>query len=641
MPAWLRGNAMATILLRYQERGLQGVFERGPGVSYSTWVRLRTYAQDVDAAGRINDQTIEIGWRHALHVLRAAAGLQRQLGFNFETDQSSRERVQQFMREYRTVREAANSVRLDISEDQLHSRLQELGWDAATHALKTYQSRDLRGLLSLENGANFSVPGAGKTTVTFALHLLAPGLIDRLLVVAPRNAFVAWEEVIDECLTEHAPSRLRRPFVQLVGGEARIAELLRANPLRMLISYDQLVRVESQIEDLLSRHRVHLVLDEAHRMKAGTASRRGAVLLKLGHLAVRRDILTGTPMPQRPADMQSQLDFLWPGAGLGARVAAGEAPRSVLGNLYVRTTKKQLNLGDRLRIEVPVSLTDAHLAFYAVLKSDVHAQASLLRQGRRGFNLIRARRSVMRLLQASVNPLLLASDFEVAADSGHSELLQAVIAEGPSARVLKVVEMAREFAALGRKTLIWTSFRSTVEQLRTLMPELEPAVIDGSTGLGDEDDDSTRQGQIRRFKMDPRCWVMVANPAAASEGMSLHMVCHDAIYLDRSYNATHYLQSIDRIHRLGLREGVITRIHILQNRLPADVGSIDLSVARRLGVKIRQMEQMLGDEDLHELALDEENVGSDLEDAIDTRDILDLLSELEKNVSPEDDALFE
>jgi SNF2 family DNA or RNA helicase len=629
---------MPQILLRYEHRGLQGVFERGEGVGYSTWVRLRTAALESDHAGRVNDRAIEIGWRHALHVLRIMSSLQRQLGFTFETDDSSRERVQQFMREYRTVREAANGMRLDISEEEIRARLSGMGWEDATHALKSYQASNLSALLSLQNGANFSVPGAGKTTVTFALHLLAPAFADRLLVVAPRNAFMAWEEVIDECLTEHAPGHVRQPFVQLVDGEARIAELLSTNPSRMLITYDQLVRVESLIEDLLARNRVHLVLDEAHRMKAGTASRRGAALLKIGYMAVRRDILTGTPMPQSPSDMQSQLDFLWPGAGLGGRVSAGEAPRSVLGNLYVRTTKQQLGLGPRERIPVPVTLTDAHLAFYAVLRNDVHAQASQLRQGRVGFNLIRARRSVMRLLQASVNPLLLASDLEASAE-GRGELLQAVISEGPSARLLKAVELARQFAAEGRKTLIWTSFRSTVEQLHALLRELEPAVIDGSTGVGDEDDDSTRQGQIRRFKTDPCCMVMVANPAAASEGMSLHKVCHDAVYLDRSYNATHYLQSIDRIHRLGLTEGTRTRVHILQNRLPPEVGSIDLSVARRLGAKIRRMEEMLGDEDLHELALDEENVGNDLEDSIDERDIVDLLDEIERRVPPEPDGL--
>jgi len=632
---------MPTILLRYEERGLQGVFERGAGVSYGTWIRIRTYAMEADRACRANDQTIEVGWRHALHVLRAASVLQSQLGFSFETDESSNERVQRFMREFQTVRSAANSLRLDISEDQIVSQLAELGWNSATHALKPYQAQNLRALLALQNGANFSVPGAGKTTVTFALHLLASAVAHRLLVVAPRNAFMAWEEVIDECLLPDAVESYRYPFAQLVDGEACIAETLRTNPRRMLISYDQLVRVESQIEELLSRNMVHLVLDEAHRMKGGNLSRRGMVLLKLGHLAVRRDILTGTPMPQRPADMQSQLDFLWPGSGLGARVVAGEAPRSVLGNLYVRTTKKQLALEPRQRIEVPVSLTDAHLAFYAVLSSDVHAQASLLRQGRSGFQLIRARRSVLRLLQAAVNPLLLAGDIEMATDAHRSQLLQAVLAEGESARLLKAVELANLFAADGRKTIIWTSFRSTVHQLRGLMQELEPAVIDGSTGTGDEDDDSTRQGQIRRFKINPNCRVMIANPAAASEGMSLHMICHDAVYLDRSYNATHFLQSIDRIHRLGLPRGTLTRVHILQNRLPPDVGSIDLSVARRLGQKIRAMEQMLGDEDLHELALDEETLGSDLEDSIDPRDILDLLAEIERHVSPDADDLVQ
>jgi SNF2 family DNA or RNA helicase len=629
-----------TILLRYEERGQHGVFLRGPGVSDGTWVRMRTYAMDADHTARANEKTIDLGWRHALHVLRAASSLQAQLGFSFDTDESSNERVLQFMHEFKAVRAAANLLRLDITEELIASRLSGLGWDSARHALKPYQVENLRKLLALPNGANFSVPGAGKTTVTFALHLLSPAATHRLLVVAPRNAFMAWEEVIDECLLPNATESAREPFTQLIDGESRIADALSENPRRMLISYDQLVRVESQIEELLSRNRVHLVLDEAHKIKNGPRSQRGTTLLKIGHLAVRRDILTGTPMPQQPADMQSQLDFLWPGAGLGSRVAAGEAPRSVLGNLYVRTTKQQLGLEPRRRIEVPVTLSDAHLAFYAVLQNDVHAQASLLRQGRSGFHLVKARRSVMRLLQASVNPQLLAGDIEMAADAQQSQLLQAVLAEGESARMLKAVELANTFAAEGRKTLIWTNFRSTVHQLRSLMPELEPAVIDGSTGLGDEGDDSTRQGQIRRFKTDHNCHVLVANPAAASEGMSLHMVCHDALYLDRSYNAAHFLQSIDRIHRLGLPEGTETRVHILQNRLPPDVGSIDLSVARRLGQKIRAMEQMLGDEDLHELALDEEAVGSDLEDSIDPRDILDLLAEIERNVSADADDLI-
>ncbi|WP_416759373.1 SNF2-related protein [Roseateles sp. So40a] len=480
------------------------------------------------------------------------------------------------------------------------------------------------------------MPGAGKTTVTFALHLLA-GETDRLLVVAPRNAFMAWEEVIDECLLPSASPSVRTPFVQLVDGEARILEALKSQPKRLLITYGQLIRVLPIVEELLSRERVHLVLDEAHRMKAGSATRSGSALLRIASMPIRRDILTGTPMPQRPADLQSQLDFLWPGSGLGVRIGNGENPRDVLGRLYVRTTKKELGLGPRERHPVRVDLTDAHLAFYGVLSKDVHAQASALRRGRSAVELIRARRSVLKLLLAAVNPLLVAKQFADALVPEQQELLDRVMAEGPSARLRAAADLARALAAQGRKSLLWTNFRSSLNELKDLLQDLAPAVIDGSTTVGDEENPDSRQGQIRRFKTDAQCLVMLANPAAASEGMSLHKVCHDAIYVDRSYNATHYLQSIDRIHRLDMPPNTTTRVHVLENRLPADVGSIDLSVARRLGEKIRNMEQLLGDPDLHELALDEEAMGASIEDSIDWRDVDDLICEIESPSSSLDE----
>lgn len=619
---------MAVILLRYLASELQGEFERGEGVSDTAWRRLRAIAGEYDRSGFFSDSIIRIGWRHALQLLRVSDRLQIPLGFQFDVDASSGDQVRRFIQETLAVKRAANSLQLQISEDEILRRLQALGWNVAGHALKPYQAENLRALLSLPNGANFSVPGAGKTTVTFALHLLADN-VDRLLVVAPRNAFMAWEEVIDECLLPEASIESRTPFVQLVDGEARILDALRTRPRRMLITYGQLIRVRGAIEDLMSRERVHLVLDESHRMKAGSASRSGTALLRISSLPVRRDILTGTPMPQRAADVQSQLDFLWPGAGLGARIGGGESPRQVLGQLYVRTTKKQLGLGPRERHLVRVTLTDAHLAFYSVLTKDIHAQSSELRRGKSAVALIRARRSVLRLLLAAVNPQMLAGELAQMHAPDEAALLQQVLAEGTSARIRAAEELARALVAEGKKVLVWTNFRTSLSELRALLADLSPAVIDGSTAVGDEENPDTRQGQIRRFKTDPSCAVMIANPAAASEGMSLHKVCHDAIYVDRSYNATHFLQSIDRIHRLDMPPDTITRVHILENRLPADVGSIDLSVARRLGEKIRAMEQLLGDPDLHELALDEEAMGASLEDSIDWRDIDDLLSEIE------------
>jgi len=147
----------------------------------------------------------------------------------------------------------------------------------------------------------------------------------------------------------------------------------------------------------------------------------------------------------------------------------------------------------------------------------------------------------------------------------------------------------------------------------------------------------TPAARFRRFHLDSDCMVMIANPAAAGEGISLHTVCHEALYLDRSYVSTHFLQSIDRIHRLGLDPSETTNVHIFQTRAPQGLGCVDHSVSRRLATKIRAMQQLLDDRDLHEIALDEENAEEPIEYDVDMQDIVDLVEELEGRVHFDED----
>ena len=58
-----------------------------------------------------------------------------------------------------------------------------------------------------------------------------------------------------------------------------------------------------------------------------------------------------------------------------------------------------------------------------------------------------------------------------------------------------------------------------------------------------------------------------------AESISLHKVCHDAIYFEYSYNLVHLLQSKDRIHRLGLPEGQYTQYYYLQQFYETEDGS--------------------------------------------------------------------
>ena len=162
-----------------------------------------------------------------------------------------------------------------------------------------------------------------------------------------------------------------------------------------------------------------------------------------------------------------------------------------------------------------------------------------------------------------------------------------------------------------------------------MLADLNPVSLYGAIPTGEDEGADTRENRIKRFHEDPACSVIIANPAAAGEGISLHKVCHDAIYLDRSYNTTHYLQSIDRIHRLGLPPGTETNVHIFQTIAPKGIGSIDYSVSRRLAKKLRNLQQLLDDPDLHEIALDEENSIDPVNYGIELADLVDLIAELE------------
>lgn len=106
-----------------------------------------------------------------------------------------------------------------------------------------------------------------------------------------------------------------------------------------------------------------------------------------------------------------------------------------------------------------------------------------------------------------------------------------------------------------------------------------------------------RAEEIRRFREDPDCSVLLSNPATLGEGISLHHVCHDAVYVDRDFMAGRFLQSLDRIHRLGLAPGTETNVTVLASR-----GTVDEVVALRLEQKLEFMGRILDDPSVQQLA---------------------------------------
>ena len=87
--------------------------------------------------------------------------------------------------------------------------------------------------------------------------------------------------------------------------------------------------------------------------------------------------------------------------------------------------------------------------------------------------------------------------------------------------------------------MIWSYFRWNIEYLgKYLLKDLNAEYIHGGVAMGDDDDElDTRKYKIKKFKdKNSDCMVLVANYAScAKEGVNLHQVCHDAIYIDRSF----------------------------------------------------------------------------------------------------------
>ena len=627
-------SAPAIIGVHYNPARFTGRFVLEGEASTAIWERLEQSVLNLGLDYQFGPKTIELTWAGALTLVGQYASQQKSLDFRFSPrDDEARERLSAFVQQYKQVQQSKGTLKLAISIEEIEERLLDEGF---CRKLRPFQLRDLQRLLSLENGANFSVPGAGKTTVTLALHILTrqPGQI--LIVVGPKASFPAWREVVDECVRPNAPNGNAEQFTILTTSGEALSKALSSGSTRFVVSYDLMIQNPEILTNFAAQHKVHLVLDEAHRMKAGFGSQRGALLLNIAPLPIRRDILTGTPMPQSPADLQSQLDFLWPGAGLGLQISRGDAPRTVLGQLYVRTTKSDLGLPKPLRHFLSVPMADGQMALYGIVKNEFLRQVSTLGLDTR-FDAPAARRSVMRLLQLSSNPVLAlrsVADDALSLDSG---VLDQVIAEGASTKMRAVADKARELAKLGRKSVIWTIFTDTIVQMELLLADLNPVSLYGAIPSGEPTDPATREGRIRRFHEDPSCMVMIANPAAAGEGISLHKICHDAIYLDRSYVTTHYLQSIDRIHRLGLPPGVETNIFIYRTLAPMGLGCIDHSVSHRLRQKLRALQILLDDPDLHEIAFDEENSEDPIAWDISPDDVRDLIEVLEGRVSYSDE----
>ena len=209
-------------------------------------------------------------------------------------------------------------------------------------------------------------------------------------------------------------------------------------------------------------------------------------------------------------------------------------------------------------------------------------------------NDLLAKARLIRLMQASTNPsLLLKPITELLDDDGvidqvfidDSEIIGKIINyrkfEVPN-KFIEAAKLSKELIAKEEKVVIWAIFIQNILELQQYFKSIgiRTKVLYGAIPVEQNEPDEdieTREKIIQEFNSSKSSFnVLIANPFAVSESISLHKTCHNAIYLERSFNAAHFIQSKDRIHRYGLKkDDRINDYYLLSNN------NIDITVHQR------------------------------------------------------------
>lgn len=525
----------------------------------------------------------------------------------------------------------------DIDSGELTAFLDSVKQDSFIRTLKPFQILSAYHLAFAHNACNFSVPGAGKTSTVLAAYayLVNNAEIDKLLVVGPLASFLAWKKEYFYCFGTEPK------VLEIMGStpEKRIEKELMRSSVDLdliLVSYGSVNRQLDKLLFFLRNNRTMVVLDEAHRIKNVEDGVQSSATLQLSPFAKSRAVLTGTPAPNSYVDLFNLYKFIWPAHNvIGfsipqlAYMSKHEDDSRVdelisrIAPFYIRIKKSDLGLPD------PVFLPPLNVQMSPIQETiyDAIAKMAVGRLEDGVSNAASRLSAIIRLRQAATNPALLNRGLEDYYDefdepvsrlpldnnlNVNDEIMELIRTyketEIPS-KFIKVGEIAKDVTTEGGKLVIWCEFVGTCDDLSEYLCAIgiENRLLYGKT------DYYERERIINEFtdKNHPSSFsVVIANPHAVGESISLHATCHNALYLEQSFNAGTYMQSKDRIHRVGLLEGDVTRYYFVHSS-----NTIDGVVFERVNTKEKRMLELIESQEIPLIA-DNKDFMEDTEDDI-------------------------
>ena len=463
-----------------------------------------------------------------------------------------------------------------------------------------HQKDALKKCWNKEAFAIFAEMGTGKTKIALdnACILYSRGKIDRLLVVAPKGAYMNW---VDLEIPTHVPNYIEKSVLAWKTSTSakyrtQLKNIIDLSDYRLKI---MVMNVEAfstkkglEFARLFLIGKAMMIVDESTTIKNPQAKRTKNILSLAKETKYRR-IMTGSPVTQSPMDLWSQMDFLDPeilgqqsyyafrtryAVVITANAAGGthkyqkivkfknlaQLGQLVSPHSYRILKKECLDLPDKVYTKREVELSDEQKEAY----KDMKANAMTILKGQ-SLTAVNVLTQLIRLHQITCG--------HMKTDAGHTIDLH-------SNRIDELMQILGETTG---KVIIWANYIHDIEKIEANVA-FEFGENSKCTYYGATPSDK-RQECINNFQ-DPNSSVrfFIGNTQTGGYGITL-TEASTVIYYSNNYDLEKRIQSEDRAHRIGQKNKVLY-IDLVAK------GTVDDKIIKSLRNKVNIAKEISGEE---------------------------------------------
>ena len=396
--------------------------------------------------------------------------------------------------------------------------------------LYTLYKCDLGGILADEMGL-----GKSLQTICFIKQVISEKKDAKIMIVCPTSLVYNWKKEFDKFGSE-------LKYVTVHDNKAKRLEVINDfDKYNIFITSYGLIRNDN--DEYESKNFDVCIIDEAQAIKNYQAGMTREIKKIKANTKIA---LTGTPLENSVMELWSIFDFIMPGY-LGSvrkfRDSYGindvdSASLSKLDNLnylikpFILRRKKVdviTDLPDKIENNIYLDLPNKQKKLYlSVLKDSEREFNDILRT--EGMNKARFKilQLLMKLRQICIDPNILFSNYD-----------------GEVIKMEKLLEVVNNFVSDGHKILIFSSFKTVVDRVKSMFDKsgISSYMISGDVSS------KTRMDLVDKFNSDStNCFLITLK----SGGTGLILLGADVvIHLDIWWNPQVENQATDRAHRIG------------------------------------------------------------------------------------------